>query len=28
VNGDGTIDIGDMTIVDNNVSAFVSAKTP
>jgi hypothetical protein len=28
VNGDGVIDTGDMTIVDNNTSGFISASYP
>jgi len=28
VNGDGTVDTGDMTIVDNNAAAFTRAITP
>lgn len=28
VNGDGTVDTGDMTIIDNNAAGFVSSITP
>jgi hypothetical protein len=28
VNGDGVVDIGDMTIIDNNAADFVIAVTP
>lgn len=28
VNGDGSVDSGDMTIVDNNATGFISAVTP